>query len=141
MLSNLKTTNKIINVVASVFAKENNYDNCLLLNNEKKVVEAINGNVFLVNKNEVKTPPLKDGCLDGILRKKIIQIIEKHSEYKIRKESISPFELQKSDELFITNVLMGIQPVTRYRKKEFADTVSKDLIGKLNAMARLEQLN
>ncbi len=137
MLSNLKTTNKAVNVIAGVFAKEHSYDNCLLLNNEKKVVEAINGNVFLVKGNEVKTPPLKDGCLDGILRKKIIQILQKHSQYTIVEESISPFELQKADELFITNVIAGIQPVKQYRKKEFKNTVAQDLVGKLNTVARL----
>ncbi|RNC90250.1 MAG: aminotransferase class IV [Allomuricauda sp.] len=141
MLTNLKTNNKIIHTVASVFAKENGYDNCLLLNHEKKVIEAINGNVFLVNEQGVKTPPLKDGCLDGILRKKIIQILQKHPDYTITEESISPFELQKADEIFITNVIMGIQSVTRYRKKDFQSTTAQDLIGKLNAQARLGQPN
>ena len=70
MLSNLKTTNKILNVVASVFAQENGYDNCLLINSDKQVVEAINGNLFLVVGDAIKTPPLADGCLDGIIRKK-----------------------------------------------------------------------
>ncbi|WP_343486563.1 aminotransferase class IV [Allomuricauda sp. d1] len=137
MLSNLKTTNKIINVVAGVFATENDYDNCMLLNGSKQVVEAINGNIFLVNGTTVKTPPLKDGCLDGVLRKKLMQIIERDDVYELLEESISPFELQKADELFLTNVVVGIQPFTKYRKKEFSSEVSKKFIGKLNAAARL----
>ena len=137
MLSNLKTNNRILNVVGSVFAKENDYDNCLLLNGDKMVVEALNGNVFLVSGKTVKTPPLKDGCLDGILRKKIIEILEKSNVYKLKQESISPFELQKADELFVTNAINGIIPVSKYRKKMFGNKTSKDLIGKLNAVARL----
>lgn len=137
MLSNLKTTNKIINVVAGVFAVENEYANCLLLNQSKMVVEATNGNIFLVNGNTIKTPPLQDGCLDGIVRKKLIQIIERDGDYKLSEESISPFELQKANELFLTNVVVGIQPVTKYRKKSYSNNVSKKLIGKLNAVARL----
>ena len=46
MLSTLKTNNRIVNVVGSIFANENEYDNCLLLNTEKQVVEALNGNLF-----------------------------------------------------------------------------------------------
>ena len=137
MLSTLKTNNKIINVVGSIFAQENGYQNCLLLNNLKHVVEALNGNIFLIKGKEIKTPPLVNGCLNGIIRKKLIEILNKLEEYTLEEAPISPFELQKADEIFITNSIMGIRPVTKYRKKEFANGVAKDLIGKLNAAARL----
>jgi branched-chain amino acid aminotransferase len=137
MLSNLKTNNRILNVVGSIFAKENDYDNCLLLNDEKQVVEALNGNIFLVSGNIVKTPPLSDGCLNGIIRKKLIDIISNLEDYDLVEESISPFELQKANELFITNTISGIIPITKYRKKEYSRIVSQSLIGKLNAVARI----
>jgi len=137
MLSNLKTNNRVLNVVGSVFAMENDYHNCLLINGDKMVVEALNGNVFLVSGKTVKTPPLKDGCLNGILRKKIIELLRKLPEFEVKEESIAPCELQKADELFITNTISGIIPVYKYRKKIFGNTTSTDLIGKLNAVARL----
>lgn len=137
MLSTLKTNNKIINVVGSIFARENDYDNCLLINCQKQVVEALNGNLFLVKGNTLKTAPLKDGCLNGIIRKKLIEIVNKLEAYELEESSISPFELQKADELFITNSIIGIRPITKYRKKEFGDRVAKELLGKLNATARL----
>ena len=137
MLSTLKTNNRILNVVGSIFAKENGYQNCLLINNLKQVVEALNGNLFLVKDNIVKTPPLSTGCLNGIIRKKLIGILEKLENYTFVEEAISPFELQKSDELFITNSIIGIQPISKYRKKIFRTAVALDLIGKLNTIARL----
>ncbi|NNE76196.1 MAG: aminotransferase class IV [Pricia sp.] len=137
MLSTLKTNNKIINVVGSIFAEENGYHNCLLLNNGKQVVEALNGNIFLVKDNIVKTPPLHDGCLNGIIRKKLMEVLRKLDDYNLEETSISPFELQKADELFITNSIMGIQPITKYRKKQFKKDVAQNLLGKLNALARL----
>ncbi|MER3373793.1 MAG: aminotransferase class IV [Allomuricauda sp.] len=137
MLSNLKTTNKILNVVASVYAKENGYANCLLVNTDKQVVEAINGNLFLVKGNTIKTPPLGDGCLNGIIRKKLMEVVGATDEFQLLEESVSPFELQKVDELFITNSIVGIQPISKYRKKQFVTTVSKKLVGKLNAKARM----
>lgn len=137
MLSNLKTNNRVLNVVGSVFANENGYDNCLLLNQQKQVVEALNGNVFVVKGKTIKTPSLKEGCLNGIVRKKLIGILEKSEDYNFIEESISPFELQKSDEIFITNTIQGIIPVTKYRKKVFTNEVAKNLIGKLNAVARI----
>ena len=137
LLSTLKTNNRAVNVLGSIFAKENAYDNCLLLNERKNVVEGLNGNLFLVNGNTIKTPPLTDGCIKGITRGALIDIVSKLPEYTLLEESISPFELQKSDELFLTNVVMGIQPISRYRKKEFSSEVAKDLLSKLNAKARL----
>lgn len=137
MLANLKTTNKVLHTVSSVYAQENNYKNCLLLNGAKQVVEAINGNIFLVLGKTIKTPPLKDGCLDGVLRKKLVEIIAKWDDFTLEEASISPFELQKADELFITNAILGIRPVTKYRKKEYGTVVAKSLLGRLNALARL----
>ncbi len=138
LLSTLKTTNKVINVVGSIWAKENDYQNCLMINDKKQVIEALNGNLFLVKNGRIKTPPLTDGCLKGIIRKQILAILTAVPDYIIEEESISPFELQKADELFITNVITGIQPITKYRKKEYGNTVAKELLGKLNAKARFQ---
>ena len=137
LLSSLKTNNKIIHVLGSIYAKENGYDNCLLLNEKKQIIEALNGNLFLVKGETIKTPPVKDGCLKGIMRKQLLSILSEMYDYDIKEVSISPFELQKADELFITNVVRGIQPITKYRKKEYSNAVAMEVLGKLNAKARL----
>ncbi|MDO6759174.1 aminotransferase class IV [Tamlana sp. 2_MG-2023] len=137
LLSTLKTNNKALNVVGSIYAKENGLNNCLLLNTNKQVVEALNGNVFLVKGNTIKTPPLTDGCLKGVMRTQLIELVKAVPEYELVEDSISPFELQKADEIFITNVMVGIQPVSKYRKKTFTNEVSKSLLQKLNVKIRL----
>ncbi|SFN61497.1 branched-chain amino acid aminotransferase [Bizionia echini] len=137
LLSTLKTNNKAINVVGSVYAEENNLQNALLLNTDKKVVEALNGNLFLVSGHVIKTPPLSDGCLKGIMRKQIIELIAQLPDYELEEASISPFELQKADALFITNVIVGIQPVSKYRKKLYDHAVAKMLLQKLQVKIRL----
>jgi len=136
LLSNIKTTNCLINTTASIFAQENNYENCLLINDDKNIVEAINGNVFLVKDNVIITPPITDGCKKGIIRSKIIDIIKKNENYQFEERSISPFELQKADELFITNVIIGVRSISQYRKKSFVNYVANDLLVKLNAQIR-----
>lgn len=137
LLSTLKTSSRLVNVLAGIYAEENGYDNCLLLNENKSVIEAMNGNIFLVKGTTIKTPPANDGCINGVLRKQLIKIIAKLEGYTLEEASVSPFELQKADELFITNVVTGILPVTRYRKKQFKTEVSRDLLGKLNLQIRL----
>ncbi len=137
LLSTIKSNNRAVNVLGSIFAKENDYNNCLLINENKQVVEALNGNIFLVNGNKIKTPPLKDGALNGISRKQILSIVGVLEELEIEETSISPFELQKADELFISNVIVGIQSISKYRKKEYGNEIAKQLLTKLNVKARL----
>ena len=134
LLATLKTNNKMINVVASIFAKENGFENCLLINEDKNVVEATNGTIFMKMGNQIITPPTSDGCLNGIMRKQVIAIVAKMEGIEMIEKSISPFDLQKADELFISNVITGIQPITKYRKKEFTSEVAKEITSLLNAL-------
>ena len=80
------------------------------------------------------TPPISEGCLNGVMRKQILNLAKKLEKLEVVEEPISPFDLQKADELFITNVIKGIQPITQYRKKSFVTTVSNQLLEKLNEM-------
>jgi branched-subunit amino acid aminotransferase/4-amino-4-deoxychorismate lyase len=137
LLSTLKTTNKILNVTASIYADENGLDNCLLLNESKNVAEALQGNIFMVLNGILITPALSEGCLNGVLRKQILNLASKMEGLEVEEGEISPFDLQKADELFISNVIKGIQPITKYRKKEFGTTLSTKLIALLNAQIRL----
>lgn len=132
LISSLKTTNKIIQVVASVFAKENGFDDCILINDEKNVVETISGNTFMFLDNQIITPPVSDGCLNGIMRKQVINELKSSTDFDVIENSISPFDLQKADELFLTNVITGIQPITKYRKKSYTTDVSEMLLRKIN---------
>ena len=113
LLSSIKTTNKIINITASIFAEENGLDNCLLLNDTKNVVEALQGNIFIVKGNTLITPPVSEGCLNGVMRKQILALARKMENLEVMEAVISPFDLQKSDELFVTNVIKGIQPMSK----------------------------
>ena len=60
----------------------------------------------------------------------------KNKDFTIEETVISPFEIQKADEVFITNAIMGIQAVTKYKKKSF----NTDLAGKLPASLKVLQI-
>ena len=134
LLSTLKTANKITHITASIFAKENQLDSALLINETKNVIEAANGNLFMLMGNKLITPPISEGCLNGIMRKQIISLAKQIDSVEVIEAAISPFDLQKADELFITNVIVGIQPITKYRKKEFEVRLANQLLEKLNAL-------
>jgi branched-chain amino acid aminotransferase len=127
ILSTIKTTNRMLNTLSSIYMKENELDNCILINERKGVVEATNANIFVVKGTVIKTPALTEGCIKGVVRKKIIEILEKHTEFTLVETAISPFELQKADEVFLTNSIIGIQSVTDYRKKTFQTVIGEKL--------------
>lgn len=134
LLSTLKTTNKVLHVTASIYAYENDLDNCILLNESKNVVEVLQGNIFMLQGTKLITPPISEGCCNGILRKQLIALAKKMEGLEVVEEIISPFDLQKADELFYTNVIKGIQSITKYRKKEFKTDLASSLVEKLNEL-------
>ncbi|ALU74354.1 aminotransferase class IV [Tenacibaculum finnmarkense] len=135
LLSTIKTTNRMLNTLSAVFADENDLDNCILLNERKGVVEATNGNIFVIKDGVIKTPALTEGCIKGVTRKKVLEILEKHPNYTVEETVISPFELQKADEIFITNAIIGIQSVTNYRKKVFTSEITNKIKSSLKLLA------
>ena len=132
MLPNLKTNNKILNVLGSIFAKENDLDNCILVNDNKEVVEALQSNLFLIFGNEIHTPPLSSGCLNGVIRKQIINMAN-DLHLTLKETEINPFDLQKADELWLTNSIQGIRAVTNYRRKAYQSQIYKQAVGLLNS--------
>ncbi len=130
LLSTIKTNNRMVNILSSIYASENNYNNCVLINEKKNIVEANNANIFLIKENQIITPVLTEGCINGIIRNKIIELLVNNNDYILVEASISPFELLKADEVFLTNSIFEIKSVTKYRKKTFL-TVKTEEIRKL----------
>jgi len=64
-------------------------------------------------------------------------LAKKIENLEVLEQPISPFDLQKAEELFITNVIKGIQPITKYRKKEYGSVVAESLLIQLNAQVAL----
>ena len=132
-LNNIKHTNRALHVVAGVFARENAYDNCLLLNDSKQLVSAINGNSFLISGTQLSTPAPEQGCVKGVFRKNLLRFVKENALFEVVERPITPFELMRAEEVFITNVISGITSVTRYRKKVFSTEKTRELLNRFNS--------
>ena len=109
----------------------------MYLNEEKIIVEALQNNIFMKMGNVISTPPVSQGCVNGVMRKQVLAILSKMEGYQVIETNISPFDLQKADELFLTNVISGIQPITQYRKKTYAIDFSTAVVAQLNVSLQL----
>ena len=116
-LSNIKSLNSLLYVLASKYAKINRFDDVLLLNSNNNIIESTNSNLFLKTNDVVYTPPLSDGCVDGSMRKLLIPIIEKN--FKIIYKSLQIEDLFESDEVILSNAISGIKRVTFFKKREY----------------------
>ena len=125
--SNLFQTNELLRKLAEVFAFENDFEACLLINNEKKIVESTRGSVFLIFDNKIYTPPLRSGVVNSVSRKVLISFISKNSYYKIIEEEIPVFNLQRAEEIFLFSFQHGLTKVIKFRKKEFSFIKSKTI--------------
>ncbi len=131
LISSIKSNNKIINVVASIYASENGFNNCILLNKDKLVSEFINSNLFIIKDEKIYTPTLKSGCLNGVVRKNLFKILSS-SSFEVCEQDLSTFDITQSDEIFGTNIAQGIFSVTKFRKKNYDCSKTKKIITMLN---------
>lgn len=131
-ISAITSNNKALQIAGAVFARENGYQNCLLLNHSNMLVSALDANIFLVKGHTVRTPRIEDGCYNGIIRRQLIRMIGDFPDYDIEEVEVSPFELQQCDEVFLTNIRIGIQPITHYRKREFRTDFTARVLEALN---------
>ncbi len=131
ILSNLKTSNGLIYVMAMNYAKKNGLDECFILNNEGQIIEAAKSNIILVSNGVLYTPPLADGCVGGTMRMKVINTALEN-RIKVYESSITPQNLLIADEIILTNAVAGLQWVGEYKTKVYTNQITRNLISFIN---------
>jgi len=131
VFSQYKTANSIIYTLAGIYKNENNFDDCLILNNKGNIIESISSNIFIVKDKNLITPTINEGCINGIMRNEIITLAKLHKISCIEK-SIDFTDLLKADEVFLSNSIAGIKWVVAYKNKRYYKKTSDFLIRKLN---------
>jgi branched-subunit amino acid aminotransferase/4-amino-4-deoxychorismate lyase len=131
-LSPFKSCNASIYTLAGLYKQRVGVDDCILINDQNRVAEAISSNIFGVKGNNIYTPPLTEGCVDGIMRSIIIEIAPENGLSVNQTQPIEPKMLFDFDELFLTNAVSGIQWIVGLRQKRYFGVVSKKLSQVLN---------
>jgi branched-subunit amino acid aminotransferase/4-amino-4-deoxychorismate lyase len=130
-LSNLKTCNAMIYVLAGIFKNQNALDEVLILNHHGFLCESMSSNVFVVYDRKLYTPALNEGCIAGVMRQ-VVMRLAKENDIELVEAQINPDILNEADEVFLTNAAKGIQWVMGYNNKRYFNEVSRFLSEKLN---------
>jgi len=142
---NAKATGTYINsVLAKVEAVRNGYDEAIMLNSDGAISEGSGENIFVIKDGVVYTPPIAAGCLDGITRQSIIQLLTDDG-HEIAEKTIHRSDLYYCDELFMTGTAAEVTPIrevddrpvgsgrpgeiTRRAQQMFTDAVTGKLHG------------
>ena len=132
-ISNYKTSNSLLYVMAGLFKKQHRLDEALILNQHGFLCESISSNVFVVYQKQIYTPALSEGCVAGVMRTIVLQLAKTY-QLPIIEAQISPEILKEAEEVFVTNASSGIRWVMGYGKKRYFNEVAKMLSIKLNEL-------
>lgn len=132
-LANLKTGSSLMYVMAGIAKTSMKLDDCLIINTNGNIIETINSNIFVVKNGTLYTAPITDGCVDGIMRKQILDIA---SRFKLLtfEQTLTVHTLTSGDEVFLTNAIKGIQWVGQFQNKFYTNQKAQFFTEKLNEL-------
>ena len=125
-LSNYKTKNGLIYIMAKMYAKAHQLDDVFLQNDKLGIIESSSANIFIVSNGVLYTPALDSGCLGGTMRMQIINLAIENN-MKVYECVITPQNLLAADELFLTNAIIGITWTGNFRTKIYHNEVVKKI--------------
>jgi branched-chain amino acid aminotransferase len=132
-LSNIKTCNSLLYVMAGIHKQQNKLDDIFLLNQNRFLCEAGSSNIFVLYQNHLYTPALSEGCVEGIMRQ-VVMKLAKDNNIPVTEAQINAEILNEADEVFLTNATKGIQWVMGYGVKRYFNRISKTLMDELNKL-------
>ncbi|PAB58044.1 aminotransferase class IV [Anaeromicrobium sediminis] len=114
----LKTNNYLENILEKNNSKSLGFHEPLFLNVHNHISEGATSNIFFVKNNIVYTPSINCGLLNGIIRKNLIKFCKQNNIQLIEGEFSKEFLLD-CDEVFVTNSILEIMPVSMIENNSF----------------------
>jgi branched-chain amino acid aminotransferase len=126
IISPFKTMNALPYVLASTYAKVNSWDDTLMLNTEGDITEASYSNVFIIKENKAYTPPVSSGCVGGIMRL-IVKDIIMELGMEVSEQPLKIEHIMDAQEVFLTNAVQGIKWVENIDNQSFTNDITTQL--------------
>ena len=107
------------NIYAEIYAKENDLDDVILLNPNKRIARSIFGNLLFLEGNVIKIPKQTEGSFISPLMDNFITFVHRQNFAEIEQVEMAAFESQKAEEILMISDEKGIFPVQKIRNREF----------------------
>lgn len=132
VFANLKSANFLPYVLAQKFAADHQFDDAILLNSANLLCDTSKTNLFLIRNGQVYTPALHQGCVNGVMRKAIVDALERKGN-SVNQAELSEEDLLAADEVFLSNAIQVIRWVKSYRQRTFANTHTRKIFDEVSA--------
>lgn len=119
ILSGLKHNNFLHYVMAALHAKKEKWNDAIILNNQNRLCETTIANIFLVKDETVYTPALGEACIDGIMRRHIIDKL-KAAGFEIKETALTVNDLEIAEEVFLSNSVYNIRWVAGIADRRYS---------------------
>ena len=116
------------NIYAEIYAGENDLDEVILLNPQKRIARAISGNLLFLEGDTIRIPKQSEGAYISPLMENLITFIHKNKLAEIEQAEMSPFESQKADEILLVSDQKGLFSVSKIRNKIFGNQKFRKII-------------
>lgn len=124
--SNIKSASFLPYLMAADYAKQNKLNDCLVLNTHDRLADSTIANLFLIKSDTVVTPPLTEGCVNGVMRRYLLEKL-KEAGFSSIETPVSREDLENADETFLTNAIRGIRWVKSFGNKTYSNTKTLEL--------------
>ena len=118
------------NIYAEIYAKENDLDDVIFLNPNKRIARSIFGNLLFLEGNIIKIPKTTEGAYISPLMENFVTFIHKNNLAEIQEAEMIAFESQKAEEILLISEEKGIFCVAKIRNKTFESTRFTTLVEK-----------
>jgi branched-chain amino acid aminotransferase len=109
-LAGVKMLSWVQNAALLEKAHAEGFEDVLLLNERGHIAECTSANVFLVRGQKVRTPPLSTGCLPGVTRDVLCEIVPR-AGLELVEDNLTPEDLSSADEVFISSTTREVAAV------------------------------
>lgn len=130
LFSGLKSANFLPYTMASIYAKENKLNDCLLLNQEGHIADSTIANLFIVKDGQFFTPGPEQGAVDGVMRKYLVDAM-RAAGYTVAEVPVTISAMEAADEVFLTNAIHGIKWVRRFGDRIYGNQYSTEFFSRI----------
>jgi branched-chain amino acid aminotransferase len=124
--ANLKSANFLPYVLAQRYAVERGVDDAIVLNAKSFLCDSSRANLFIIKGNNIYTPALHQGCVNGVMRRKVLEET-KSLGFRIFQGEVEEEQLLAADEVFLTNAIQVIRWVRSYKTAGFECTQTRKI--------------
>ena len=126
LFSGLKSANFLPYTLASIYAKENKLNDCLLLNQEGHIADSTIANLFVYLEGKFITPGPEQGAVDGVMRKYLVREM-RAAGYTVEEGPVNIAALEAANEVFLSNAIHGVKWVRRFRDSIYSNKYVSEL--------------